>query len=488
MMVIAGSFAISSCHHMRTTASSYVCDTSPLPSAFFYFANHVTLKISRILHAGYVFECEGTLIAFDPIFENPFSRNCHAFPDVRFDHDQIRSLKFDAVFISHFHDDHLSLESLDFLDRATPIYLYCIFDELFGMIRELGFLNVQRLHINAPIEVGSFEIIPREALDSDVDSMFQIKAAGLNVLNVVDSWIDPGALELLAQDAPWDMVLWPFQTMREIEVLSPSRAVAAPPELPAEWIDQLKILNPRYVVPSSCQFLQEAWSWYNHAFFPITYRQFQQDVEAALPETRVVRLNPSVSVILDDQSLQASSPLDWVVPVGGQDVDYRYDADAKPPHTAEIASRFPPLTASHAARVIDYCQAGLLEKYREMELPPDSFFEKPRIWRLSVYDHAGTAMHFRYRLEGDTIERLAGAENSLSWTTEIPMSKLYAALELGESLTSMYMRINDAVFDHDTEHDIESADVVDDPLIRCLFNDVVGAYQAAQLRRLKARD
>jgi hypothetical protein len=451
-------------------------------------ANHVTLKISRILHAGYVFECEGTLIAFDPIFENPFSRNCHAFPDVRFDHGQIRNLKFDAVFISHFHDDHCSLESLDFLDRATPIYLYCIFDELFGMIRELGFLNVQRLHINAPIRVGSFEIIPREALDSDVDSMFQIKAAGLNVLNVVDSWIDPGALELLAQDAPWDMVLWPFQTMREIEVLSPSRAVAAPSVLPAEWIDQLNILSPRYVVPSSCQFLQEAWSWYNHAFFPISYRQFQQEVEAAVPGARVVRLNPSVSVILDDHSIEPSSPLDWVIPVGEQDVDYRYDADTQPPRTAEIASRFPPLTASQTARVLDYCQAGLLEKYREMELAPDSFFEKARIWRLSVYDHAGTATHFRYRLEGDIIERLADDEDSLSWTTEIPMSKFYAALELGESLTSMYMRINDAVFDLDTENDIESADVVDDPLIRCLFNDVVGAYQAAQLRRLKARD
>jgi hypothetical protein len=450
-------------------------------------ANHVTLKISRILHAGYVFECEGTLIAFDPIFENPFSRNCHAFPDVRFDHGQIRNLKFDAVFISHFHDDHCSLESLDFLDRATPIYLYCIFEELFGMIRELGFLNVQRLHINAPIGVGSFEIIPREALDSDVDSMFQIKAAGLNVLNVVDSWIDPGALELLAQDAPWDMVLWPFQTMREIEVLSPSRVVAAPPELPAEWIDQLNILSPRYVVPSSCQFLQEAWSWYNHAFFPISYRQFQQEVEAALPGARVVRLNPSVSVILDDHSIEISSPLDWVIPVGEQDVDYRYDADTRPAPTAEIASRFAPLTASQTERVLEYCQSGLLEKYREMELPPDSFFEKTRIWRLSVYDHAGTPAHFHYRLEGDTMERLADGGGPLSWTTEIPMSKLYAALELGESLTSIYIRINDAVFDADTENDIESADLVDDPLIRCLFNDVVGAYQAAQLRRLKAR-
>jgi hypothetical protein len=65
---------------------------------------------------------------------------------------------------------------------------------------------------------------------------------------------------------------------------------------------------------------------------------------------------------------------------------------------------------------------------------------------------------------------------------------VYAALELGESLTSMYMRINDARFDADTEADLLEADIIDDPLIRCLFNDAAfGAYQAAQLRRLKER-
>jgi hypothetical protein len=142
-------------------------------------------------------------------------------------------------------------------------------DELFAMVRDLGFLNVHPLQLNVGITAGPFEVFSREALDSEVDSMFQIKVAGLNVLNVVDSWIDPATLPELARDAPWDMVLWPFQTMREIEVLSPSKATVAPPELPADWIDQLRILNPRYVVPSSCQFLQEAWSWYNHAFFPI---------------------------------------------------------------------------------------------------------------------------------------------------------------------------------------------------------------------------
>jgi hypothetical protein len=210
-------------------------------------------------------------------------------------------------------------------------------------------------------------------------------------------------------------------------------------------------------------------------------------VESALPDTRVVRLNPSVSVILDERALQASAPLGWVVPVGAQDVDYHYDANAKPPRTAEIACRFPPLTAAQAARVDDFCRSGLLEKYREMELPPDSFFEKMRTWRLSVYDHTGAATHFHYRLHGDAIEPIADGEAPLSWTTEIPISKFYAALELGESLTSMYMRINDEVFDAATEQDIRSADIVDDPLIRCLFDDAFGAYQAAQLRRIKDR-
>ena len=35
---------------------------------------------------------------------------------------------------------------------------------------------------------------------------------------------------------------------------------------------------------------------------------------------------------------------------------------------------------------------------------------------------------------------------------------------------------------------LEEADIVDDPLIRCLFNDAFGAYPAAQLLRLQRSD
>ncbi|MBA5688191.1 MBL fold metallo-hydrolase [Rugamonas apoptosis] len=447
----------------------------------------MSLKISRILHAGYVFECGATRIAFDPVFENPFSRNCHAFPDVRFDLEQIRRQRFSAVFISHFHDDHCSFDSLDLLDRDTTIYLYCLFDELFAMLRELGFRDVRALRIDEAVTIGTIEVVPREAIDADVDSMFQIRAEGLNVLNVVDAWIAPVTLAELARQAPWHMVLWPFQTMREVEVLMPSRAGIDPVEIPAEWLDQLKVLNPRYVVPSSCQFQQEPWSWYNRAFFPLTYRLFQQTVEAALPQARVVRLNPSVSVTLDATSLQPSAPLPWVIPVGEQDVDYQYDGHAAPPATADIARHFAPLTAQQTQTVLDYCHAGLLEKYAGMELEPGGYFDQPRVWRLSLYGHDGTVTHLRYRVHGDSIARLPDDDSSpLGWTTEVPLAKVYAALVLGESLTSMYMRINDERFDAATEEEIADAEIVDDPLIRCLFNDAFGAYQAAQLRRLKA--
>ena len=452
------------------------------------------LKISRILHAGYVLECEGAQIAFDPIFENPFSRNCHAFPEVRFDHAAIRGWRPAAVFISHFHDDHCSLESLDFLDRATPIYLYCLFDEMFALIRELGFINVLPLHVDAPVVVGPFTVTPRKALDSDVDSMLQVQAAGLNLLNVVDAWMDPEVLPSLAAYAPWDMVLWPFQTMREMDVICPSRARAnaaageVATDLPQEWMDQLRALQPRYVVPSSCQFVQEPWSWYNHAMFPITYRQFGEAVSAALPGTQVMRLDPSVSVLLERDALQAAAPLAWVLPVGPQDVDFRYDAAIAlaPPPTADIARRFAPLTAQQDALVLAYCRSGLLEKYRDMELPEDSYFEQPRIWQLTVYDHEGQGRQFRYSVCGDAIEHDEGGEPP-AWSTDIPAAKLYAGLALGESLTSMYMRINDAPFAPQVAEQQLEADIVDDPLIRCLFDNAFGAYQAAQLKRIKER-
>lgn len=442
------------------------------------------VKVSRILHAGYVFECEGTRVAFDTIFENPFSRNCHAFPAVEFDKEQIRDLKFSAVFISHYHDDHCSLDSLNLLDRSTPIYMYCVFDEIFDWVRQLGFTNVNSLALNVPVKIGEFEIIPRRALDADVDSLFQIKAKGLNILNVVDSWIDYDTLDLLRAQGPWDLIMWPFQTMREIEVIAPRSAAPSDGLIPKEWAEQLKALNPRFVIPSSCQFSMESWSWYNHAFFPVSYAGFQKQLKDLLPQAQVVRLNPSCSVILNGEGVSPAAALPWIKPVGPQDVDYDYQPKLVPPKTAEIAKRFPALTAEQCRRVIEYCQSDLLEKYRSMGPPEDIYFENPRLWRLSVFDHQGQGQEFLYQVHGAEIETRTAATEDIGWTTEVSLYKLHAALQAGETLTSMYMRINDYDFAPELSSAVAEVDVVEDPLVRCLFNGVFGAYQLAQLRRL----
>lgn len=445
----------------------------------------MALKISRILHAGYVFKTEQTQIAFDPIFENPFSKNCFAFPDVKFDLEKIKDLKLSAVFISHYHDDHCSLESLQHLDKDTPVYIYCVFEELFLLVQELGFKNVHSLQLDTPVLIGDFEITPRRALDADVDSMFQIKSQGLNILNVVDSWIDDDVLNQLQTLSPWDLILWPFQTMREIEVLTPSRNRSKKSEIPSEWISQLQKLNSRYLIPSSCQFLQESWSWYNQAFFPISYEQFQQEMKVVLPSSTVMRLNPSASLILDKDSAKYSEKLNWVIPVGDQNVDYKFDSEIIAPLTADIAKNFEALTKEQTEKIYSYCQKDLIEKFSSLEHSLDPYFEKSRFWRLSVFDHTGACRNFFYQIQKNKIYLTDENPAELSWTTEIPISRFYGALEFGETLTSLYLRINDVIFSDKIEQEIESVDVIEDPLIRCLFNGSFGSYQKAQLIKIK---
>lgn len=446
------------------------------------------LQIARILHAGYWFKLQDTQIVFDPLFETPFSRNCHAFPPVEFALDKIQQLPLSAVFISHFHDDHCSLESLDLLDRETPIYLFCPHAELFSMIRELGFRQVYSLELNQSIQIGPFNITPRRALDEDVDSMFHIQVAGLNILNVVDSWIDFDTLQLLKTFAPWDLILWPFQTMRELEVLAPTRFEMSRPEIPPEWLEQLSILKPKALVPSSCQFQMESWSWYNSVFFPISYKHFAETVQAQVPLVKIIRLDPSQMLEINHQGIRPlEETLDWVNLKASEKMDYVFNKNTAPQSTSEIAQHFPPLNKVEAQRIKDFCEQEILLRYRQLDISEESYFNKTRLWKLSIYTHDGQAQVYHYLPQPSSIERIGDSQkqSDLAWATEIPAARLYGALECGESLTSIYLRINAENFNADIEQELKASDIFEDPLLRCLYHDDFASYQKAQLRRLK---
>ena len=446
----------------------------------------MNLKISRVLHAGYTFQTEKSVIAFDPLFENPFSVNCFAYPAVEFNFDQIKKLKLDAVFISHCHDDHCSLESLNLLDRSTPIYMYTVFDEFIHLIKDLGFTQVYPLKLNEPVVIGDITVIPWPALDKDVDSIFQIKAGDLNILNLVDSWIDAETLERLEKNKPWDLILQPFQTMREIEVLSPSRFPPADRNIPIEWIQQLQRLQPKYLIPSSCQFIHEDWSWYRDFYFPISYKNFEIQIKQSLPESVVIKLDPSESIKLDPKSLERSLTLPWMKTIGESDLDYNYNPDLIIPSTQEISKKFQALSVDQSHDVIEFCKTDLIKKYCTLQLVDDSYFNKPQVWQLSLFDHLGTETQMQYQIFKNEMKLFENKTDQITWLTEISIFKLYSALKNAESLSSLYTRINDIRFNDEIEKSLQSADLLEDPLIRCLYEGLIAPYQKEQLKKIQS--
>lgn len=435
----------------------------------------MSLKVSRVLHAGYLFESNHTRLLFDPIFESPFSKNCYAFPAVEFDIQAIKNLKLDAIFISHYHDDHFSMESLNLLDRNTPVYMFSIFDELFQLLKTLGFQKIHPIELSKSIQLGEFEILPLEALDQDVDSIYHIKTQGLNILNVVDSWIGPSTMEKLLETQKWDLILWPMQCMRELEVLSPSTAepiTAETLELPNEWIEQLQQLNPTALIPSACQFRFEDWSWYNQSFFPISYAQFEKQIHVVLPKTQVLRLNPGQSLTYEN-AFRYGDRIPWIKPIGPQEIDYTFELKSTPLATEEIAKKLCPLSKAQQQLVERFCQQEILSRFSQLMDWEDSFFRTQRIWQLRTYTHDGHLKAYNYEIAGQNIKRVENSDLH-DWSTEIPESKLFGALDDGESLTSIYVRVNNP----------NGQDPLEDPLLRCLYEGLLGSYQKAQLKRL----
>lgn len=187
------------------------------------------------------------------------------------------------------------------------------------------------------------------------------------------------------------------------------------------------------------------------------------------------------------KNLLAAPPLNWIKTAGEQHLDYDFKPLTYAPKTSEIAQRLPSATAEQTERVFKYCQTAILKRFAELGEPNDLYFQKEIFWELCLYDQEGQCTHFYYSVFKDQMALLAEKPQEISWRTEVPLVKLFNALEEGESLTSMYMRINDTIYPLEIERKLKDVDVLEDPLIRCLFNGVFAAYQKHQLKRIFSR-
>jgi hypothetical protein len=445
------------------------------------------LKISRVLHAGYCISSPLAKILIDPIFENPFSVNCFAFPSVQFDLEALSKERFDAVLISHYHDDHFSLESLKRIHRETAIYVFCLHEEAFSILKQMGFKKVFPVKLDQHIQISDFRITFLRSLDRFVDSLIHVESQNINVLNVVDSWIDDEMLGRLSL-IKWDLVLWPFQTMRELEVLSPKRSSPASADLPIEWKNGLSRLKPKVIVPSSCQFKFESWSWLNHHYFPISYEKFALQVHELLPAAQVIKLNPSQGLSVGTFQVEKTADLKWVrVMSNSERADYDYDSSYPIQSTNEISQFFPPLNEEETLETLNFCLTDLAMRYNQLQLESNYFSNNDLFWKLTLYNNKGFQTQFHYCFQKGQITSVAQSDiepESVFWTTEISQYKLYWALKGRETLTSLYIRINEFEFSEPIENELSQVDVLEDPLLAALYSFEVLTYQKFQLSNL----
>ena len=203
---------------------------------------------------------------------------------------------------------------------------------------------------------------------------------------------------------------------------------------------------------------------------------------AILPQSTVIKMNPGSTIVLSADSITKGEPVSWIHPMGDQDLDYQYDRQVVPQDPQIIANHFPPLPPDQMDAVVQYCEAKLPAKYRTLDMVEQGFFSVPRSWRLTVYDARQQPRNFFYAIDGLHIE--PSLEVPADWSTEVSAHKLWGALNRGETLTSMYLRLND----HSVRlEDVLGIDPGEDPLIRCLFSGNFGAYQKHQLVELKAQ-
>lgn len=458
-----------------------------------------SFKVHRVLHAGYLFDSGRAKILFDPVLTNPFSVNCYAFPEVSFSVDKIKNLNVDAIFISHIHDDHLCFKSLNLLSKQTPIFIYAKNLAYVEMLQLLGFTSVTLLEINKSVYISNhIKITPYEALDSEIDSLYHIEINNFNVLNVVDSWIDPTALDKLALIKNWDLVLWPFQTLRELQVLTPQKDEVQP-ELPHEWLEQIKKLNPTYIVPSSCQFKHEEWSWYNYHLFPITYKFFESWIKNNTQNIEILRLEPSsgyqITKLSNKQlNLEKLPDLEILNITSSTLQDYNFNPKVSSLSFADIISKFKPLNTTQKKQLLHFLESEILMRLKSAFEDLQLFHKNNMLWQLVIHDHFFVKV-LNFKFYDTVIEQIDQTHvDQVHWKTEILSVKLWSALFEGESLTSSYLRINDfnshlksskqKDFEETPKLLVESElDVLEDPLIKVVFNINYLKFHMNQLKQ-----
>ena len=255
------------------------------------------IKTTLVGHACLLIQSKETTILTDPVWFDYLWEEINTLcPSITLNKDKVPPL--DVLNISHRHQDHFDVRTLAYLVKnekiLTPdtVVLAPQDNLLLDILNELEFKNIKVVTDFEPIKIKDVTITPtpsRNQLSTAEDPFPEhgllVNDGEVTIWNQVDSLVNPEIIQQVGE--LYGQI--DFFHSRFVPLIEGNLSYNKPLTLPISeyctFLNIVKALNPRFVVPGSAAFrYRDELLFMNQVSFPITQDQFLRDLEAFCPE------------------------------------------------------------------------------------------------------------------------------------------------------------------------------------------------------------
>ena len=255
------------------------------------------IKTTLVGHACLLIQSKETTILTDPVWFDYLWEEINTLcPSITLNKDKVPPL--DVLNISHRHQDHFDVRTLAYLVKnekiLTPDTLVLAPQDnlLLDILNELEFKNIKVVTDFEPIKIKDVTITPtpsRNQLSTAEDPFPEhgllVNDGEVTIWNQVDSLVNPEIIQQVGE--LYGQI--DFFHSRFVPLIEGNLSYNKPLTLPISeyctFLNIVKALNPRFVVPGSAAFrYRDELLFMNQVSFPITQDQFLRDLEAFCPE------------------------------------------------------------------------------------------------------------------------------------------------------------------------------------------------------------
>ena len=389
-------------------------------------------QVTFLGHQGWLFRGPGTAVLADPLLRAGFGHtgdHWDVWPPRQLQLDRFPAI--DAVFLSHEHEDHFDIGSLQRLPRGVQVFAPARSSQaMFSVLRELGFDRVAAYRPGDHLVVGSLELftLPSDATRPDTGDEWDVgpylvrerSGAGSFFTNV-DTQLTAQAETMLRRIEPTPGVWGYTNNSVTLAFTRAGRQVAEQPPLDtagvaATILEQHRRRGRTWPLPAVSLLTGNGWCFsgprqaLNELAFHADNEVICQGLMQLLPEHRFLAGRPGLTVAMDDNRvlsvddntdfLCAAEVRDW--PARGASAAVELMDDYLP-----VCGRVLPDESDEAALAAgldelarDFSANGYLARVASMD-PQSLAGRRPRLALVLLRSQDGQTTSHAYELDVD---------------------------------------------------------------------------------------